>query len=147
MVWFYAQDNFRNCPKCQFPQWYMSSFFSNWSHKCKKNWQLDCLFAFLGSTHTKAARRTLMKLTPAVSKTMLNSKVVKNRLKNKHLGFVHLNPWHTHVWSSCLFSKNHRTIIWFLRRSSKHALTCLELKKIENKTFCNWKKYLQNNYN
>jgi len=41
-----------------------SSFCLHWSRKCKKDWQLDCLFASLGSASTKTALRTLMKLTP-----------------------------------------------------------------------------------
>ncbi len=36
----------------------------HWSQNHKKDWWFDCLFALLGSGHAKAARKTLMELTP-----------------------------------------------------------------------------------
>jgi hypothetical protein len=42
-----------------------AAFGARRSQKCKKDCQILSLFALLGSVHAKAARRTLMKLTPA----------------------------------------------------------------------------------
>jgi hypothetical protein len=53
-------------PRCQFRQHSTYSFCTQRSQKCKKDWQLDYLFALSGSAHVKAARRMLMKLTPGL---------------------------------------------------------------------------------
>jgi len=52
--------------RCQFHQHFMSSFYARRSQNCK-NIQLchQYLFTLLGSTSVKAARRMLMKLSPA----------------------------------------------------------------------------------
>jgi hypothetical protein len=50
----------------KFHQRFMSSFCACTSQKRKKDLQLDCLFALLGSAPIKAVGRTLLKLSPAV---------------------------------------------------------------------------------
>jgi len=48
--------------RCQFHQHSMSSFSLRRSQMCKKDWQLDSLFALSGSARIKTARRMLMNL-------------------------------------------------------------------------------------
>jgi len=50
--------------RCQLHQRYTHSFYVRRLLKHNKDWQLDCIFALLGSAHIKAARKMLIKLTP-----------------------------------------------------------------------------------
>jgi len=57
-------ERLENDIRCQFHQRSMSSFYVHRSRKCKKDSQVLSFFTLSGSVHIKAARRTLMKLTP-----------------------------------------------------------------------------------
>ncbi len=53
--------------RCQFHQYFTSSFSAHRSQKHKKDWLLDCIFVLLGSVRTKAACKILVKSTPSVN--------------------------------------------------------------------------------
>jgi len=50
--------------RCKFHQHSTSGFFEHRSQKRKKTVKLSVFFALLGSAHTKAAHRKLIKMTP-----------------------------------------------------------------------------------
>jgi len=64
---------------CQFHQHFTRSFYTRRSQKRKTtlSWP-DCLFALSGSTHVKAVRRRLMKLTPAYSMRAVSTNFNRN---------------------------------------------------------------------
>ncbi len=65
-----------------FHQQFMRSFYMHSYKKRKKDWRIDCIFAFLGFMRLKAARKMLLKSTPGLHKLFMRQIMGENCLSN-----------------------------------------------------------------
>ena len=65
-VWKFLESDVFSTQGVNFINMFTPSFYACRSQKCKKLLDLTVFFALLGSERVKAARKTLVKLTPAL---------------------------------------------------------------------------------
>jgi len=99
---------------CQFHQHFTHSFCMHRSQKCKKDWQLDCIFVLLGSVPIKAANKMLVKSQTtgdrtglATGSSLYKKHVLRNWLEKDRRFSIELDlqKWKTtlSLWSFCYF--------------------------------------------